>query len=132
MVMGSRQVKVGLRVADLDRSRDLYLAVGFKEIPNDEQPTLRYLTHGRTWLILSDRQAHPYISERDRVSAQEGPVGAGFVLAVPVSDVEALHRWWAAQDGLEVVLPPEDAGWAVVFQGADYDGYQVMFEQFRN
>jgi lactoylglutathione lyase len=46
--MGARQLKIGLRVRDLRRSAGLYLRVGFREIPNSEQPNLRYLTFGHT------------------------------------------------------------------------------------
>lgn len=57
---GARQLKVGLRVNDLDRSVALYTKVGFRQIPVDGQPMLRYLTYGHTWLILSSLHSHGY------------------------------------------------------------------------
>jgi lactoylglutathione lyase len=51
-VAGAKQLKVGLGVADLDASCALYLKLGFKQIPHPDQPKLRYLTFGYTWLIL--------------------------------------------------------------------------------
>ena len=44
--MGARQLKFGLRVDDIERSAALYLRLGFNEIPNDDQPGLRYLAFG--------------------------------------------------------------------------------------
>ncbi|MGH3397926.1 MAG: hypothetical protein ACRDPO_24875 [Streptosporangiaceae bacterium] len=35
-------------------------AQGFRQIPRPDEPLLRYLTFGRTWLILSDRYQHGY------------------------------------------------------------------------
>lgn len=35
--MGAKQLKIGLRVDDLNRSAELYLRLGFNEIPNDSQ-----------------------------------------------------------------------------------------------
>jgi lactoylglutathione lyase len=54
MAMDGRQLKIGLRVRDPRRSAELYLRLGFKESPNPDQPNLRYLTFGHTWLILSE------------------------------------------------------------------------------
>jgi hypothetical protein len=51
---GTTQLKVGLRVRDLESSCALYLRLGFKQIPRPDEPRLRYLTFGHTWLILSD------------------------------------------------------------------------------
>ena len=127
--MGARQLKVGLRVRDPARSAQLYLALGFKEIPNDDQPDLRYLTFGHTWLILADLDAHGYHSDRRGAAVRTGPLGTGFVLAIPVLDLEATYAYWTGQ-GLEVTLPPEDVGFARIFYGIDPDGYEVMFEQF--
>ena len=57
---GMKQLKVGLRVQDLEASCNLYLRLGFRQIPHADQPNLRYLTFGHTWLILSDTHAHGY------------------------------------------------------------------------
>lgn len=51
MVVGQRQLKVGLRVRNLPRSADLYQRVGFREIPDVEQPNLRYRLRERGWRI---------------------------------------------------------------------------------
>jgi lactoylglutathione lyase len=53
---GTTQLKVGLRVRDLESSCALYLRLGFRQIPRPDEPRLRYLTFGPTWLILSDRE----------------------------------------------------------------------------
>ena len=53
---GSKQLKVGLRVRDLEVSCALYLQIGFRQIPNTRFPVpqntryknLRYLTYGHT------------------------------------------------------------------------------------
>lgn len=58
--MPTKQLKVGLRVRDLDRSFDLYRRLGFRHLPQPEQTHLRYLTYGHTWLILSDLHQHGY------------------------------------------------------------------------
>ena len=126
--MGARQLKVGLRVADLRRSADVYLSVGFKEIPNVEQPNLRYLTFGHTWLILSDLHAHGYHNEECARRVRSGPLGNGFVLSVPTVDLEATYATWQSH-GLLITLEPEDAGFARIFYGLDPDGYDVAFEQ---
>ena len=55
---GMRQLKVGLRVRDLEASCALYQRIGFRQIPRPDEPRLRYLTFGHTWLILSDRYNH--------------------------------------------------------------------------
>lgn len=128
-MMGSKQVKIALRVRDLDRSAALYLRVGFREIPNDEQPNLRYLTHGHTWLILLDLERHGYHTAEEERGVKAGPLGRGFVMAVPVPDLDEVHRLWRAE-GLPVIAEPEDAGWARTFSGLDPDGYEVTFEQF--
>ncbi len=85
MVMGAKQLKVGLRVDDLDHSASLYWQIGFREIPNDEQPELRYLTFGHAWLILSSRFSHGYHDAARGRAAKAGPLGSGFVLAVPTT-----------------------------------------------
>jgi lactoylglutathione lyase len=129
MVMGERQLKVGLRLRDLSRSADLYLRVGFREIPNHEQPNLRYLTFGHTWLILADLDAHGYHAEARERAARTGPLGSGFVLSIPAKDLDKMYAMWR-DEGLPITLEPEDAGWAKIFYGLDPDGYEVMFEQF--
>jgi lactoylglutathione lyase len=69
---GAKQLKVGLRVGDLEKSCDLYLRLGFRQIPHPDQPNLRYLTFGRTWLILSDMHAHGYHSAQREQAAPPG------------------------------------------------------------
>ncbi|WJV50213.1 VOC family protein [Streptomyces flavofungini] len=128
-MMGSKQLKIGLRVKDLQVSGDLYLKLGFRELPNDEQPHLRYLTFGHTWLILTARDAHGYYDEERGAAARRGPLGLGFTLAVPTPDLDAAHALWRAE-GLPVLTEPEDTDWARVFVGLDPDGYEVSFEQF--
>ncbi|MCO7195150.1 VOC family protein [Pseudonocardia sp. McavD-2-B] len=130
-MMGTHQLKIGLRVSDLHRSAKLYRAAGCREIPNQDQPNLRYLTFGHTWLILTDLHAHGFHSEERAQAARGGPLGSGVVLAIPTSDLEAMHRLWRAEE-LPITLAPEDAGWARIFYGLDPDGYEVMFEQFAN
>ncbi len=127
--MGRRQLKVGLRVRDLRRSTDLYLRLGFKEIPDTGQPNLRYLTFGHTWLILSDLTAHGYHTEDAERAAASRRLGVGVVLAVPTPDLDRSYAIWR-EEGLEVTVEPEDAGWARIFYGCDPDGYEVMFEEF--
>lgn len=125
---GMTQLKVGLRVRDLDASCALYLKLGFKQIPRPDEPRLRYLTFGHTWLILSDRYNHGYHNAQRQDAAVNGPVGAGFVLAIPVPDLDAVHGLWRSE-GLPVTLEPENAYWARIFYGLDPDGYELMFEQ---
>jgi lactoylglutathione lyase len=127
--MGERQLKVGLRVRDLSRSGDLYLRVGFREIPNAEQANLRYLTFGHTWLILADLDAHGYHAGASERAVRTGPLGSGFVLSIPTGDLAVTYALWR-DEGLPITLEPEDVGWARVFYGLDPDGYEVMFEQF--
>lgn len=128
--MPARQLKVGLRVSDLDRSFDLYLRLGFRHLPQAKQAHLRYLTFGHTWLILSDVDQHGYHNAERERQAKLGPPGLGFVLVIPTADLEATHALWR-REGLPVTLEPEDVGWARIFYGLDPDGYEIMFEQFR-
>lgn len=128
--MGARQLKFGLRVDDIERSAALYLRLGFSEIPNDDRPGLRYLTFGHTWLMLSSRFDHGYHNPDREQLTRQGPLGAGFVLVVPTTDLDGAHDLWLSE-GLTVTLEPEDVGWARVFYGLDPDGYEVMFEEFR-
>jgi lactoylglutathione lyase len=93
------QLKVGLRVADLETSCAVYLRLGFRQIPRPDEPRLRYLTFGHTWMILSDRFQHGYHSTERRDAALSGP------------------------------REPQDAYWARIFYGLDPDGYGLMFEQ---
>jgi lactoylglutathione lyase len=125
---GMTQLKVGLRVSDLEASCALYLRLGFRQIPRPDEPRLRYLTFGHTWLILSDRYQHGYHSAQRRDAAISGPLGSGVVLAIPTPDLDATYRLWRAE-GLPVTLEPEDAYWARIFYGLDPDGYELMFEQ---
>ncbi|WP_226359159.1 MULTISPECIES: VOC family protein [unclassified Pseudonocardia] len=129
--MSTRQLKIGLRVSDLARSTELYRAAGFREIPNHEQPNLRYLTFGHTWLILSDLHAHGFHSRESALAAQQGPRGAGVVIAIPTTVLDEMYRLWTSH-GLPITLEREDTGWARIFYGADPDGYEVMFEQFHD
>ncbi|HYH25447.1 MAG TPA: VOC family protein [Blastococcus sp.] len=130
MAMGSRQLKVGLRVDDLDRSTALYRRLGFRQIPEDQQPGMRYLTFGHTWLMLSSRFGHGYHHDERAQLTKGGPLGYGFVLVVPTTDIAAVRELWR-REGLPVTLEPENVGWAQIFYGLDPDGYEVMFEQFR-
>jgi lactoylglutathione lyase len=93
-----------------------------------DEPRLRYLTFGRTWLILSDRYQHGYHSAQRRDAALSGPLGSGVVLAIPTPDLDATYDLWRAE-GLPVTLEPQDAYWARIFYGLDLDGYELMFEQ---
>lgn len=127
--MPTKQLKVGLRVRDLDRSFDLYRRLGFRHLPQPEQTQLRYLTYGHTWLILSDLHQHGYHHAERGQQTRQGPVGLGFVLVVPTTDLDATWRLWR-EEGLTVTLDPEDVGWARIFYGLDPDGYELMFEQF--
>lgn len=127
--MGAKQLKVGLRVRDIEASRALYLKLGFKEIPNSEQPNLRYLTFGHTWLILSDRYAHGYHNAESEQVAKSGTLGGGFVLTIPTQDIASMYDLWRAE-GLPITLEPVDVSWARIFYGLDPDGYELMFEQF--
>ncbi len=124
-----RQLKIGLRVSNLQKSADVYLSLGFREIPNDGQLNLRYLTFGRTWLILSDLHIHGYHNEERGRAVRAGPLGNGFVLSIPTADLNATYEIWKSH-GLPVTLEPEDAGFARIFYGLDPDGYDVAFEQF--
>ncbi|TWP36931.1 VOC family protein [Leekyejoonella antrihumi] len=125
---GAKQLKVGLRVRDLDASCALYLKFGFKQIPRPDQPKLRYLTFGHTWLILSDRFAHGYHNAERAEAAKSGPLGRGFVLAVPTADLDATYDLWR-EEGMRVTLEPQDVFYARIFYGLDADGYELMFEQ---
>lgn len=127
--MPTKQLKVGLRVRDLDRSFDLYRRLGFRHLPQPEQTRLRYLTYGHTWLILSDLHQHGYHHAERGQQTRQGPAGLGFVLVVPTTDLDATWRLWR-EEGLTVTLDPEDVGWARIFYGLDPDGYELMFEQF--
>lgn len=91
---GMRQLKVGLRVRDLEASCALYLRLGFRQIPRPDEPGLRYLTFGHTWLILSDRYHHGYHNAQRRDAAFGGPLGAGLVLAIPTPDLDATYDLW--------------------------------------
>jgi lactoylglutathione lyase len=127
---GASQLKVGLRVSDLDVSCALYRKLGFRQIPRPDEPRLRFLTFGHTWLILSDRYQHGYHHPERQEAAVAGPLGRGVVLAVPTSDLDATYRLWHAE-GLEVTLEPQDAYYARIFYGLDPDGYELMFEEHR-
>jgi lactoylglutathione lyase len=67
---------------------------------------------------------------RGQEAAVAGPLGSGFVLAVPTSDLDATYRLWRGE-GLEVTLEPQDAYYARIFYGLDPDGYELMFEEHR-
>lgn len=127
---GAKQLKVGLRVRDLERSCALYLRLGFRQIPMPGQPNLRYLTFGHTWLILSAMHAHGYHNAERGQAAKAGPLGSGFVLTVPTQDLDGAYDLWQ-REGLSVTLEPQDVPWARIFYGLDPDGYELMFEQFR-
>ena len=127
--MAARQLKVGLRVRDLDRSFDLYRQLGFRHLPQPQQANLRYLTFGHTWLILSHVDKHGYHNAERESQTRSGPPGLGFVLVVPAADLDATYALWR-REGLPVTLEPEDVGWARIFYGLDPDGYEVMFEEF--
>jgi len=94
-----------------------------------EQAQLRYLTYGRTWLILVDLTKHGYHHAEREHQTKQGPVGLGFVLVVPTADLDATWTLWL-DEGLTVTLDPEDVGWARIFYGLDPEGYEIMFEQF--
>jgi lactoylglutathione lyase len=128
-VRGSKQLKVGLRVQSLEASCALYLQLGFRQIPNTQQPNLRYLTYGHTWLILSDLHAHGYHNAEREQAVKTGPLGHGFVLAVPTRDLTGVYDLWK-REGLPVTLEPQDTPWARIFYGLDPDGYELMFEEF--
>lgn len=47
-----KQLKVGLRVRDLDRVFDLYQRLGFRHLPVPGQAQLRYLTYGSALAVI--------------------------------------------------------------------------------
>jgi lactoylglutathione lyase len=94
----SRQLKVGLRVRDLEKSCALYLRLGFRQIPHTDQPSLRYLTFGHTWLILSDMHAHGYHNAQREQAATSGPIGGGFVLAIPTQNLDDTYDLWRREE----------------------------------
>ena len=122
---------MGLRVRDLERSCALYLRLGFREIPNTDQPNLRYLTFGYTWLIMADMHVHGYHNTEREQAVKAGPLGHGFVLAMPTQDLDSTYDLWK-RENLPVTLEPEDTDWARIFYGLDPDGYELMFEQFHD
>ena len=128
--MPAQELKIGLRVRDLDRSFNLYRRLGFRHLPEPEQAHLRYLALGHTWLILSDMYRHGYHNEERSHRIRQEPSGLGFVLVVPTTDLHATRELWR-REGLPVTLEPEDVGWARIFYGLDPDGYELMFEQLR-
>ena len=91
--MAARQLKIGLRVRDLDRSHRLYLRLGFKEIPQTDQTNLRYLTFGHTWLILSDLHRHGHHNAEREREVKAGPPGLGVVLTVPTTGDEDIFTF---------------------------------------
>lgn len=125
---GARQLKVGMRVRDLETSCALYLKLGFKQIPRPDEPHLRYLTFGHTWLILSDRYRHGYHNAEREQAAVSEPLGSGFVLTIPTSNLDAAYGMWRSE-GLPVTLEPQDVYFARIFYGLDPDGYELMFEE---
>ena len=127
---GAKQLKVGMRVSDLETSCALYLKLGFKQIPRPDEPYLRYLTFGHTWLILSDRYRHGYHNRGRQQAAANGPLGSGFVLAIPTSNLDSTYELWCTE-GLPVTLEPQGAYFARIFYGLDPDGYELMFEESR-
>lgn len=89
-----KQLKVGLRIRDLDRSFDLRRRLGFRHLPVPAQAQLRYLTYGRTWLILLDLTKHGYHHAEHEHQTKQGPVGLGFVIVVPTADLDATWTLW--------------------------------------
>ena len=67
--MSARQLKIGLRVSDLERSATLYRQLGFRTIPDDA-------------------------ARAEEALARSGPLGAGFVLVVPTGDLDAVRELW--------------------------------------
>jgi lactoylglutathione lyase len=126
-----KQLKIGLRVQDVEASCALYMKLGFKQIPRPDEPHLRYLTFGRTWLILSDKHRHGYHNAERRQATMSDPPGSGVVLAIPVSDLDATYDLWRSE-GLPVTLEPQDVYFARIFYGLDPDGYELTFEEFRS
>ena len=94
---GAKQLKVGMRVSDLEISCALYLKLGFKQIPRPDESHLRYLTFGHTWLILSDRYRHGYHNAERQQAVASGPLGSGFVLTIPTSDLDVTYNLWLSE-----------------------------------
>jgi lactoylglutathione lyase len=57
-----------------------------------------------------------------------GPVGNGFVLAMPTQDIDRVYNLWR-REGLRITLEPQEVFYARIFYGLDPDGYELMFEQ---
>jgi lactoylglutathione lyase len=126
-VSGVGQLKIGLRVRNLDRSVALYRRLGFKEVPNNEK-SQRLLAFGDAWLVLSERSAkgdHP--DERGERLKNSTP-GSGVVLTIPTHDLNALLGYWT-EEGMLVIsaLVPGEPDRA--FHGLDPDGYELRFEE---
>lgn len=71
---------------------------------------------------------HGYHNPQRECAARDGPLGSGFVLVIPTSDLDHAYEVWQRYN-LTITLEPEDAFWARIFYGLDPGGYEVMFEQ---
>ena len=123
-----REVKIGIRVADVAQATVFYQGLGFElagTVPGPAgSPVLAVMVLDRFHLILDALVGLPFPdTERERM-IKHGPRGLGCVIGIEVPALEPIHEH-CVRSGCEITGPIQDQPWGErTFTCIDPHGYE--------
>jgi uncharacterized glyoxalase superfamily protein PhnB len=126
-----REVKIGIRVADVAQAMVFYQGLGFElagTVPGPAgSPVLAVMVLDRFHLILDALVGLPFPdTERERM-IKHGPRGLGCVIGIEVSDLAPIHQH-CVRSGCEITSQIQDQPWGErSFTCIDPHGYEWKF-----
>ena len=125
------EVKLGIRVGDVDRASSFYQGLGFVEVATIPGPAgnavLAVLLRDQFHLIVDALVGLPFPdTERER-SIQAGPRGLGCVIGIEVEDLQAVYDY-CVSNRAEITGPIQDHPWGErCFTCVDPFGWEWKF-----
>ena len=126
-----REVKIGIRVADVAQAMVFYQGLGFEladTVPGPAgSPVLAVMVLDRFHLILDALVGLPFPDTEREKMIKQGPRGLGCVIGIEVPDLEPIHQH-CVRSGCEITGPIQDQPWGErTFTCIDPHGYEWKF-----
>lgn len=126
-----REVKIGIRVGDVERAVAFYRGLGFAEIARIPgpagTPVLAVLLRDQVHLIVDALVGLPYPDTDRERRIQAGPRGLGCVIGLEVEDLRSVYDYCVAE-GAEITSTITDQPWGErTFTCVDPFGWEWKF-----